>query len=288
MENRPTYEALEERIQALEESVRQYAHMDELVSAIPRAIFLIDLAGRILFVNPAGAKRLGKTPNTLLGMTLSEFFPPDVAEKRRQKGMDALRTAEPQILEDRIGERWYHSTIFPINDDNGNYTGLAIYSEDITDRKKGELALKDKKKKYTFLAENMMDMVWITDRNFRTTFVSPSIEKVLGFTPEERNSQSLEKSVTPNSLRQIQERFLEELKRDQEEGVDPNRSIIVEVEYYRKDGSTVWMENRVQAIRDSENNITGAMGVSRDITERKKAESALKESEQKHRRLLRP
>jgi len=68
---------------------------------------------------------------------------------------------------------------------------------------------------------------------------------------------------------------MEELQLDKEDGVALDRSIIIEVEYYRKDGSTVWMENRVQPMRDSENAIVGMLGVSRDITERKQAEAAL-------------
>jgi len=146
-----------------------------------------------------------------------------------------------------------------------------------------EDALKQSEEKYRFLTEKMADIVWTLDSDFRTTYVSPSIEKVLGFTPEERKRQTLEEIVTPESLQAVQMMFLEELRGDEEDFADPDRSVTIEVEYYRKDGATVWMENNVKAIRDTAGEITGMHGVSRDITERKKAEQTLRESEKKFR-----
>jgi signal transduction histidine kinase/ActR/RegA family two-component response regulator len=66
--------------------------------------------------------------------------------------------------------------------------------------------------------------------------------------------------------------FLIELQRDEEGTFDPDRSVTIQVEYYRKDGSTVWMENIVKAIRGPDGKIVGMHGVSRDITERRIAE----------------
>ena len=285
MATRPSYEELEKRVKDLENSLQEDQAIHALFSSAPYGIFLIDISGKVLFTNRTGARILGKEPKEVVGTTLAQHFPPDTAEKRRLKGMEALRTGSPQTFEDRVGDRWYFSTVFPTTDKTGNQTRLAIYSEDITDRKRAEAALRESEEKYRFLTENMMDMVWIIDRDLRTTYVSPSIEKVLGFTPQERQQQAIEAAVTPESLQEIQRRFIEELQRDQEEGIDQERSVIIEVEYYRKDGSTVWMENRVQAIRDSENAIVGIMGVSRDITRRKRAEEELKKSEEKYKLL---
>jgi PAS domain S-box-containing protein len=151
---------------------------------------------------------------------------------------------------------------------------------------KAEEALRNSEEKFRFLAEKMVDIVWTLDRDFQTTYVSPSIENVLGFTPEERKQQSLEEMITPESLQKIQEMFIEELQRDKLDNIDPDRSVTAEIEYYRKDGSTVWLENTVKAIRDPGGAIVGMHGVSRDITERKQAEEALRESESKFRSLF--
>jgi diguanylate cyclase (GGDEF)-like protein/PAS domain S-box-containing protein len=132
----------------------------------------------------------------------------------------------------------------------------------------------------------MVDIVWTIDRDFQTTYVSPSIENVLGFTPEERKRQALEEVITPESVQNVQMKFLEELQRDEDSASDPNRPVTIEVEYYRKDCSTVWMENIMSAIRGPDGAIVGIHGVSRDITLRKQAEEALRESEQKYRTVL--
>ena len=179
--------------------------------------------------------------------------------------------------------RWYYIISQPIKDFSGKVINALEGVTDITERKQVEDALKQSEGKYRFLTEKMADIVWTLDRDFRTTYVSPSIEKVLGFTPEERKRQTLEEIVTPESLQEVQMMFLEELRRDEEGSTDPDRSVTIEVKYYRKDGSTVWMENSVKAIRDPAGAIVGMHGVSRDITERKKAEEALRESEKKFR-----
>ena len=143
---------------------------------------------------------------------------------------------------------------------------------DITDRKRAEEALRENEERFKFLAEKMADIIWTVNRNFQTTYVSPSIEKILGFTPEERKRQTLEEMITPGSLNKVQKMFLEELRHDDAGNTDPDRSVTIEVEYFRKDGSTVWMENSVKAMRDNSGAIDGLYGVSRDINERKIAE----------------
>ncbi|MCD6298757.1 MAG: PAS domain S-box protein [Deltaproteobacteria bacterium] len=155
---------------------------------------------------------------------------------------------------------------------NGQIAGRVWNFRDITDRKRSEEALQESKERFKFLTEKIADIIWTVNLDFQTTYVSPSIEKILGFTPEERKRQTLEEMITPESLKRVQMMFLEELRRDEAGNADPDRSVTIEVEYYRKDGSTVWMENSMKAMRDNSGAIDGIYGVSRDITERKIAE----------------
>jgi len=144
--------------------------------------------------------------------------------------------------------------------------------QDITEHRRAQEALRKSEERFKFLVEKVADVVWTIDINLRNTYVSPSVEKVLGHTPEERKQMSFEESVTTESLQRVQARFLEELEREEEGNADPDRTVTIEVEYYCKDGSTVWMENTVKAMRDPAGAIIGLYGVSRDISRRKQVE----------------
>jgi PAS domain S-box-containing protein len=146
-------------------------------------------------------------------------------------------------------------------------------------------ALKNSESKYQFLAESMADVVFTLDINMNTTYVSPSIERMLGFTPKERMAQKVDRQLTQKSLKLITERLLEELSREKEHGSDPDRSVTLELECYHKDGSIKNLVTYFRGIRDSKGNLTGFYGSHHDITARKLMEEALRKSEENYRQL---
>ena len=82
-------------------------------------------------------------------------------------------------------------------------------------------ALKNSEERFRFITEEMADIVWTMDRDFRTSYVSPSIKRVLGFTPEERKRHAIDQMITPESLQRVNRFFLEELQKDEEGNVLP-------------------------------------------------------------------
>jgi PAS domain S-box-containing protein len=207
--------------------------------------------------------------NKLLNFVLDQLKEPEAFLSKVQ-ALYKTSDEDFDVLDFKDG-RFFERFSSPLIRD-GQIPGRVWSFRDITDRKRAEEALRKSEERFKFLAEKMADIIWTVNRDFQTTYVSPSIEKILGFTPEERKRQTLEEMITPGSLNKVRMMFLEELRRDEAGNADLDRAVIIEVEYYRKDGSTVWMENTVKAMRDHSGAIDGLYGVSRDITERKIAE----------------
>jgi len=157
-------------------------------------------------------------------------------------------------------------------DPNDFSAGVCATVLDITWNKRAEEALRESESKYRFLMENMTDMVWTADLNLTVTYVSPSIEKSLGYTPEERIGHKTSEIMVHESFEHAALILGKELVREKQEGIDPNRAVTFETAYYHKNGSILWFENAASPIRDEAGNFIGIYGVSRNITDRKKAE----------------
>jgi PAS domain S-box-containing protein len=179
--------------------------------------------------------------------------------------------------------RWYRCLDRAITWADGRIVRYEL-AVDITDRREAEEALRKSEEKYKYLTESMNDIVWTTDLEMNTTYVSPSIEKVLGFTIEERMQQSLVDQLTPETLATTAEILFGELENDPEG--DPDRSISLDLYYYHKDGSARCLETRLSFVRDEKGVPSGIYGLSRDVTERKRAQEALSRAEEKYRQLF--
>jgi PAS domain S-box-containing protein len=135
----------------------------------------------------------------------------------------------------------------------------------------------ESERKYRILAENVSDIIWIMDLKTRKfVYISPSIEKIRGFTPEEAKALTLEQTLSPSSLSKTLKILEIELANENKPGTDPLRSRRIEVEQSVKGGGYAWAEAIVSFVRDRSGVPTAVMGVTRDISERKKAEEERK------------
>jgi len=156
--------------------------------------------------------------------------------------------------------------------------------KDILKREITEKALKENELKYRMLAENATDIIWVLNLTTLTLeYVSPSIERIRGFSIDEAMELGLEQQLSPESYQDVIRIIEKELLRDTEAGVDKNRSQIVELEQSLKNGGYIWTETIASFVRDSDGNPIAIMGVTRDIETRKKAEKAMQESEKRYR-----
>jgi PAS domain S-box-containing protein len=134
----------------------------------------------------------------------------------------------------------------------------------------------ESEEKYRWLLNNMADVVTVMDMNLRFTFVSSSIMRMRGYTAEEAVAQTLEQVMTPESLQIVAKVLEEEMKLEASGTADPGRIRILEVEQYRKDGSIVLMENHLSFLRDETQKAVGIISLTSDISERRRAEEALR------------
>jgi diguanylate cyclase (GGDEF)-like protein/PAS domain S-box-containing protein len=135
------------------------------------------------------------------------------------------------------------------------------------------------------LTNNIPDVIFVFDTNLNCTYVSPSVKSLLGYEPEEVLKQKAFHGVAASSLdltKKTLSNVMELAKNEQNEDI----SRTIQMEINRKDGIPVWTEMKFAVIRDKRQKSFEILAVMRDITERKKMEEALKESEEKHRNII--
>lgn len=231
--------------------------------------------------NRAAEKLENFSKEKLLGRSVLDVFP-SVREfglfevfQRVWKSGNSEHHPLTEYKDDRIA-RWRDNYVYKLP--SGEI--VAVYSDE-TERKKAVEGLRESESKYRFFVDHASDVLWTLDLDLRTTFVSPSIEKVLGFTTEERMQQVVEEQLTPESLDCAQTMLLEQLQIEQEGEIQEAESALLDLNYWHKNGSIVCLQTAVTFIRNEDGTPVGIHGISRDITERKRAEDALKESERR-------
>ncbi|NPU83960.1 MAG: PAS domain S-box protein [Syntrophaceae bacterium] len=285
----------EEALRESEEKLRL------VVETIPRVLSTWDMNLKNTYVSPAVRRMLGYTQEEAVALSLNQWLTPEsmgFATKAYQE--DLAREQAPdfpgqnvRVLELEAYRKDgsiipTESTITFLRDAKGAPIGIVMLTTDITERRRAETekqqaaeALRRSEEKYRLLAENSDDVIWTTDTAMRFTYISPSIRKLRGITVEEALAETLDQAMTPESLKTVlaaYDRFLPDI----EQGQNPTARI--EIEQYRRDGSTVWVEASMMTMRDDEGRLIGYLGVSRDISERRRAEAEKQEAAEALRR----
>ena len=243
-------------------------------------IALFDRNGVCILANNLAANFLGIDQQDVTGKRLSELHPdqwPEYEEIINQ----VMDSKQPKIHADWVqfpdGPRWIRSIVQPIEDVNGSTYAVQVTSQDLTEAKNQVTKLRQSEEMFRLIADHASDMIWIADMEIRTIYISPCIEKILGFTPEERKRQLLDEQLTPRSLNEIKEVYAREMDLEAQ-GADPDRVTTMELEYFHKNGSIVLTEMVAKLLRDDDGKPVGIHGITRDITERKRSETALKQA----------
>ncbi len=249
------------------------ASLDPLVTISPE--------GKIMDVNVATEQVTGQPRQNLIGTDFSDYFTqPGIAQKGYQavfeEGSVRDYPLEVRHKDGRITSVLYNATVY--RDASGAIQGIFAAARDITRRKQAEEALLESEEKYRLIAENTTDTIWIFGMDLHLTYMSPSVKKMRGFTPEEAIGQTMDQMMTPESVATVIKRLEEEMALEATGSADPDRSVFFETDEYCKDGSIIRVENSARLLREADGRPFAILGISHDITERKKAEEVLQEN----------
>lgn len=112
-----------------------------LIHASPESALLVDIEGRILLCNAMVPQRLGLGVRDMVGRSVFDYMPPETASLRRNHIAEVVRTGEPIHFKDKLGDRFYSHYLYPVTDDSGKVTRIAIFGHDITEFKRAEQSL---------------------------------------------------------------------------------------------------------------------------------------------------
>ncbi|MEA1970540.1 MAG: transporter substrate-binding domain-containing protein [Thermodesulfobacteriota bacterium] len=154
-------------------------------------------------------------------------------------------------------------------------------------RKRIEESLRKSETRYRLLAENVADVIWTVDMDLRFDYISPSVFGLMGYTPEEFMDMTLDGYMTSASLELCYKAFEEELALEASGRADPDRTRVLELEHICKNGSIVWVEMNMSPLRDADGRWTRILGVTRDITDRRRAKEQINQSLKEKEILLR-
>jgi PAS domain S-box-containing protein len=238
--------------------------------------------------NGASFRLLGYERDEMIGQPVSFINATPAAskivdERRRNilSGMGAVFQVRHRCKDGTIRDFECSATEIQI----GSKTLALSVERDITERKQAEVVLKESENKYRLLADNVNDVIFVLDMNLNYTYVSPSAKILRGYEPAEVLKQTPSETLTPSSWDLAMKTLSESLELEKSGHREIPTSWTLQLEMRRKDGTTVWTEVKFSIIRDENQQPVSILGVTRDITERKRAEEKLQESEKKYREL---
>ena len=292
----------DERKRADEESRRATTFLDSIIENIPDMIFVKDAKDlRFLRFNRAGEELLGLSRDDLLGKNDYDFFPKRQADFFTEKDRDVLRGNEiVDIPEEPIqtrnkGERILHTKKVPIIDAKGEPDFLLGISEDITDRKRAEEALKDSEQQLQSIIQGYPIPAFVIGKDHRVIHWNKALEEVSGIGA----SSVIGTSQHWRAFYREERPCMADLLVDEDQGTvahwypeSINKSGGLDKAYEATQffpdlgGVGKWLRFTVAPLRNSRGMIVGAIETLEDVTDHKQAEEDLRESENRYRAIF--
>ncbi|MCJ8500334.1 PAS domain S-box protein [Desulfatitalea alkaliphila] len=264
-----------------------------ILDAMGEAYFECDLDGNFTYVNEAQCRIVGYARDQLLTMNHRECAAAETAKRAFEVFNAIYRTGAQQSIPDHEVLRKDGKKIIVelraslLHGENGEAIGFRGLARDVTRRITAERALQDNERKYRLLAENLRDVICVLDAALKPVYVSPSVKQLRGYTPEEAVRQTLDQVLAPASYHKAMAMFDKQWRALPAKSI-PGKDwqINLDLEMVCKDGTTVWTEVTLNILFDDEGRPKGLLGIVHDISDRKAAEAALRDSEERYRTIF--
>ncbi len=266
---------IEKRLLLAEKSLKDSeAKLRSLFEAMQDVIIVLDSKGNYVETAPTSSEILYEKPISLKGKSLFDVFPEKLANEGLQLITNVLKLKSTDYIDYEINlagkHYWYTATISPYTENT-----VLWVARDITERKESELAIIEKEKRFRLLVQNSNDIIIIINKEGYPFYISDQISRILGYEQDELVGKDCFFNVHQDDLPNINQVFTGNIAR-------PNEIFKVQYRYQHKNGSWVYLET-VGCNLLHEPAVNGIVLNIRDITERKKSEEAIRESEEKWR-----
>ncbi len=289
--------AQKEADEALHKSEEKYFELYNLMrlmaDTVPDLIWAKDLDDNYLFANKAICSKLLKCDFAKEPLGKNDLF---FALREREQGHNhtfgeicinsddiVKKTGKPgRFLEDGLVRGNYlmldvHKA--PMFDTEGNIIGTVGAGRDVTQDMKILEEKRVTEHRYRLLAENVRDVIWTMDANFKFTYISPSLTDLCGYTPEEFLKSS-PIHYFPSISVQYYHKLLKHYNEVAQQTPVTDSPQSWEFEIMHKNGTTLWLETITTPLRDERGGFIGVIGVSRDVTTRIEAQRELERAKE--------
>jgi len=266
-----------ERAQAQEALQESEKTLRALLDANPESVLVLDNSLTLITANKTAAQRLGQSLDDIIGVRLLDLIPAEVMNRRKPYFDKVLRTGKAVQFEDVRAGIHFYTHIYPIPDAAGKVSKVATLGIDITERKMAEEALRQTSETLQTLINVAPLAIYVFDPEGRVQLWNKASERIFGWSEEE---------VLGRLVPFIPEDKLEEFGSILGRSLKGEPSSRIELTCRKKDGSLVEISLRTTPLNDEHGKVTAVMSISADITERKQAEEALRQAEEKYRSIF--
>ena len=245
-----------------------------IMEAMPGSMLVADRAGRIRQANGAAAACFGYSPEAMPGLSLELLVPEVMRSTPGQPRELFCRPNLPgRVLTARRNDGSHFPAMVHLAPIQLDGQGLSVVSiRDMTQRQRTEQALHASSERYRLIVQTAAEGIWMTDANDRTSFVNPTMARMLGYEPEEMLGRPMHEFMDDESCA---------LLRQQNSRRRPGMAEQGDARFYRKDHSSMWGLLSTTLINADNGVYAGTLAMITDITDRRLAEVALRNSSQR-------